>query len=80
MLVGKEKSNGYQVSVPMPVLQELRMRSRGVFLQMQGEPSPVSLHLQMLRQVTEPLSHGTELVLWVCSSHSEGIICLSQPG
>ena len=54
MIVNKEKSNAYQVSVPMPVLQELRMRSRGVFLQMQGEQSPVSLHVQMLRQVIEP--------------------------
>ena len=49
MIVRKEKSHGYQVSVPMPVLQELRMRSRGMFLPMQGEPSPVSLHVQMLR-------------------------------
>ena len=53
MLVGKEKSNGYQVSVPMPVLQELRMRPRGVLLQVQGEPSPVPLHVQMLRQVMQ---------------------------
>jgi hypothetical protein len=47
----EENEYGHKISMQMPVLQKLPVRTGGMFLQVRRQPSQVQLHMQVL-QVT----------------------------
>ena len=52
----EENEYGHKISMQMPVLQKLPVRTGGMFLQVRRQPSQVQLHMQVL-QVTIGRAH-----------------------